>query len=246
MKDNFSSGSAQYSRYRPGYPTEVYEYIRSKLDNTGIAWDCGTGSGQVASKLSEFFEAVEATDISASQLKNATKKYNINYTRQAAENSNFPDNHFDLVTCGQSIHWFDFDRFYKEVDRCLKPGGLIAILGYGLFSANTFTTRIIQRFYKEIIGEYWDEERRYLEEKYKNIPFPYTELPTPVIYNSYEWSIEDLLGYLRTWSAVKHYKKAQGRDPVELIEDELRLTFGSSGQVVFPVLFRLGKITLTG
>ena len=38
----------------------------------------------------------------------------------------------DLVTACQSVHWLDFDKFYSEVDRVLKPRGVLAIYGYHL------------------------------------------------------------------------------------------------------------------
>lgn len=242
MKDNFSSHSEDYSRYRPQYPEEVYGFLRSKLKKTGNAWDCGTGNGQVAGELAKFFERVEATDISSNQLQNAVMKDNIHYSVQPAEKTDFPNAHFDLIVSAQAVHWFDFDKFYSEVKRCLKPDGLIAILGYGLFSGNAATDKLINHFYKNIVGEYWDEERRYLEENYQSIPFPFQEIEAPNIYNSYEWEFHELLGYLRTWSAVKHYQKANNEDPVNLIENELKNAFGKSGQVVFPILFRLGKL----
>lgn len=242
MKDNFSSKSRDYRKYRPAYPPEIFDYIKEHLKGFDKAWDCGTGNGQVAGELSSFFREIEATDISENQLKNAVKKENINYSIQPAEETNFNDNEFDLVICAQAVHWFNFDNFYAEVKRCLKPEGIIVILGYGLFRSNPGTNKVIESFYNQIIGPYWDSERNYLDENYQTIPFPFVELPAPEFQQTYEWSIEHLLGYLRTWSAVKHYKRINNEDPLALIEDELRKVFGTRNRVIFPVLFKMGKI----
>ncbi|MCB7480042.1 class I SAM-dependent methyltransferase [Christiangramia sediminis] len=242
MKDNFSSKSANYKKFRPGYPSEVYEFIKSKLGSFEYAWDCGTGNGQVAGELAKFFDRVEATDISENQLKNAIQTPAISYSIQPAEKTNFKKDQFDLIICAQAVHWFDFDRFYTEVKRCLKPNGLLVLMGYGLFTSNPETNRVIAEFYEKTIGPYWDAERKYLDEKYQNIPFPFTEIKTPEFHQIYDWNIEHLLGYLRTWSAVKHYKNKHNEDPVALIEDSLRETFGNKNKVVFPILFRMGKI----
>ncbi len=43
-----------------------------------------------------------------------------------------PDNSTDLVTCAQSVHWFDYPIFCKEADRVLTPHGCIALYGYGV------------------------------------------------------------------------------------------------------------------
>jgi len=243
MKDNFSTHSSSYARFRPAYPQELFEFLKKQLQNSGIAWDCGTGNGQVAGELSKFFDNVKATDISNQQLDHAIRRENIEYSVQPAEKTDFPDNYFDLITVAQAIHWFNFKAFYKEAKRVLKPNGIIAVIGYSLFKSNPETDEVILKFYKNIIGPYWDEERRYLDEKYKTIPFPFLEIETPEFEQRYQWTFDHLIGYLKTWSAVKHYEKDKGLNPVDLIEDELKLAFGPENKVIFPILFRLGKLS---
>ncbi|MDR5590134.1 class I SAM-dependent methyltransferase [Christiangramia sp. SM2212] len=242
MKDNFSGHSKDYAQYRPKYPPEIYNWLKQNLNGFETAWDCGTGNGQVAAELAEFFERVEATDISSNQIKQAIKKSNINYSVQPAEQTNFKNHQFDLIICAQAVHWFNFDKFYSEVKRCLKPDGLIVIMGYGLFRSVSEVNQIIQEFYDGIIGSYWDEERKYLDEEYKTIPFPFQSIKTPGFVRAYEWDIDHFLGYLRTWSAVKHYERQHGEDPVALVEDQLRKAFGDKNEINFPILFKVGKL----
>lgn len=241
MKDLFSSGSKQYAQYRPRYPQELFVFLENLLAEKKRAWDCATGNGQVAAALSAFLEQVEGTDISSQQLQNAIKKPNIRYSVQPAEKTDFPADFFDLVTVAQAVHWFEMDKFFNEVKRVLKPSGVVAAIGYSLFRINTGTDKIIDHFYRDIIGPYWDEERKYLEEKYQTILFPFEEIPAPEFSIKEKWSLERLTGYLRTWSAVKHYEKKKGKDPVGLIEEKLFKAFGKSGVVEFPILLRLGK-----
>ena len=142
----------------------------------------------------------------------------------------------------QAVHWFNFKTFYNEVERVLKPNGIIAIIGYSLFKSNSKTDKLIHKFYKNIIGPFWDEERRYLDEKYQTIPFPFQEIETPAFQQEYQWSFDHLIGYLETWSAVKHYEKEKGENPVNLIKNELKTAFGNKNKIVFPILLRLGKL----
>lgn len=241
MKDNFSTASDKYAQFRPTYPPELFSFLRKLSPTRHRAWDCGTGNGQVAGELADFFEEVRATDISVNQLSQAIQKPNISYTKQAAEKTNFPDEHFDLITVAQAVHWFDFDMFYAEAKRLLKKKALIAVFGYGLFRSNAETDEVIQHFYENVIGPYWDSERRYLDEKYETIPFPFDELEPPKFEINSRWTLERLIGYLKTWSAVKHYEKQEGKNPVVLIEEDLKRTFGEVGEIRFPVLMRVGR-----
>lgn len=241
MKDLFSSHSGDYSRYRPNYPPELFTFLRKLVYKNERAWDCGTGNGQVAGELSTFFEQVCATDISLQQLSQAVQKPNIQYTRQPAERTNFPDSHFDLVTVGQAVHWFDFDKFYTEVKRVSKKEAVIAIFGYSLFRSDPGTNKLIEHFYDNIIGPYWQPERKYLDEKYRSLPFPFDEITAPEFELRQKWTIERLIGYLNTWSAVKSYEQEKKENPVKLIEKELYRSFGEVGMINFPIILRIGR-----
>ncbi|MDQ3278849.1 MAG: class I SAM-dependent methyltransferase [Bacteroidota bacterium] len=244
MKDNFSSHSDQYARYRPAYPDALFDYIQTIQTGKERAWDCATGNGQAAQKLAPLFGEVHATDISQSQLDHAIRLPNIYYSVQAAEKTNFPDNYFDLVMVAQAVHWFRFDAFYAEVRRTAKKNAVLVITGYGRIMVAPELDSIINRFYYDIVGPHWDAERHYIDEGYQTIPFPFEELTSPSFNITYEWTLEHLLGYLQTWSAVKHYQTQNGSNPVALIETDLRRQWGSAKQrsVCFPLLLRVGKI----
>jgi ubiquinone/menaquinone biosynthesis C-methylase UbiE len=243
MKDNFSTASDQYAQYRPTYPNAFFSYLSTLIPHPKTAWDCGTGNGQVAVTLASIFETVCATDISASQIDHAPKLPNIHYAVQAAEQTNFPENHFDLIIVAQAIHWFDFERFYTEVNRTAKQEALLVVMGYGLLKIAPEIDVLIASFYKEVIGPYWDAERRYIDEMYQTIPFPFEEITTPNFSNTCEWTCEHLLGYLSTWSAVKHYTRMHGFNPVDALAVDLKKAFGNQvRQVDFPLLLRIGKV----
>ena len=244
MKDNFSTLAADYARYRPAYPEELFAFLDSLLPERGRAWDCGTGNGQVAVELAKRFREVYASDLSRRQLDHAVPAENIVYSCQEAEKTHYPRFFFDLVTVAQAIHWFDFKAFYAEVRRTAKPGALLAVMGYSLLQVSPEVDRILRKFHDETLAPYWDPERRYVDEQYQTIPFPFEELKTPVFSHTPDWSLAHLLAYFDTWSAVKHYKDKQGRSPVELIAEELKIAWGEPElrKVSFPVLLRIGRI----
>ncbi|MDR7210850.1 methyltransferase domain-containing protein [Flavobacterium piscis] len=243
MKDNFSKQAVDYSKFRPQYPDEMIEYVISFANKRLIALDVATGNGQVANKLSVFFEKVYATDISQKQLDNAIKSENIIYIKESAEKTSFENQQFDLIVVAQAVHWFDFESFYKEIYRILKPEGIFAVMGYGLFSTNPDSDKILRHFYYEIVGPYWDVERKYLDENYETIPFPFEEIPAEKFQNQFTWTFETLIGYLQTWSSVQHYISKNNQNPIDLIFDDLKISWKNNNQeVTFPLLLRIGKL----
>jgi ubiquinone/menaquinone biosynthesis C-methylase UbiE len=206
--------------------------------------DVATGNGQVAAALSGKFEKVYATDISEKQLAQAIQKENITYKKEAAEKFSFADESFDLITVAQAIHWFDFEHFFKEVQRTLKPGGLICIIGYGLLRADDATNEIIDHFYKTVIGPYWDKERKHIDEAYRNIPFPFQSIESPELFMEFEWPLDHFVKYLETWSAVQHYIKINGTNPIgcdmtQLLQENWPVS--ESRKIRFPLFIKTGR-----
>lgn len=243
MKDNFSGHATDYARHRPSYPRELITHLVGLAPAHNLAWDCATGNGQVAGMLSEYFAAVVATDISEKQLRQAPQQPNIIYKVEQAEQSSLADGSVDLVVVAQAVHWFQFEQFYREVQRVLRPEGIIAVIGYGLIEIKPALDEVIEKLCNGILADFWDPERRYIDEDYRTIPFPFQELHIPEFTSSYSWTLEDLLGYLNTWSAVKHYEQQQGQNPVQLVEQELRERWGPQEQVDvrFRIISRIGK-----
>lgn len=244
MKDNFSKVANLYSQFRPSYPPELFDFLIPLIHSRKTAWDAGTGNGQLASELANYFEKIFATDMSEKQIKNAIVKKNIIYKVENAEQTSFPDNEFDLVTVAQAIHWFDFSKFYAEVKRTLKPEGIIAVIGYGLCKIDRQADKIIDHLYSDILEPYWDKERKYVDEHYKTIPFPFMEISAPEFKVLYDWNAEQLIGFLNSWSAVQHFKdRNNNENPLDQIANDLKLCWNENEKrvVSFPVFLRLGK-----
>lgn len=229
--------------FRPQYPKEVFDYLLALTRNRACAWDAATGNGQVAHVLAGYFEKVVATDISSNQLAHALEHKNIEYRQERAEACSCGDHVFDLVVIAQAIHWLHFDSFYREVKRTLKSDGLFVVMGYGLFSVNEAVDAVIAHFYTETLRNCWDPERRYLDENYATIPFPFQELNTPAFEMKYEWKLDQLTGFLNTWSAVQHYISKFGNNPVDEVRKHLETVWPSQqiNTVHFPLLLRVGR-----
>jgi SAM-dependent methyltransferase len=244
MKDLFSSHAATYAAFRPTYPEALYEFVFSFVKHKGTAWDCGTGNGQVASRLAKDFERVYATDISENQLKNAVTAPNIDYSLTPAEKTSFPEDSFDLITVGQALHWFDLDKFYAECRRVGKPASVIALWGYGNIMINREVDSIVDHLYTEVVGKYWDSARRHVETAYRDIPFPFDSRKTPSFFIEAEWTLAHLIGYLESWSATQKYMKENGVNPVKNVEKQLLEAIHAARPfpIRFPVFLKLGSV----
>lgn len=244
MLDNFSADAGQYAAYRPLTPKPVIEAIVNLVPDRHVAWDCGTGNGQIANMLADIFEHVIATDISAKQIENAPTRLNIEYRVERAEQTTIADQSVDLLTIAQAIHWFDFDHFYKEVNRVLKPGGIIAAWTYNLVQNTPEIEAVVRTLFADIVWQYWDKERKWVDEAYQTLPFPFTEIIMPPMYIQYEWTFEQLVGYLGTWSAVKHYIEKNGHDPLKLILPDLKKAWGNADKIrqTWPLHLRVGRV----
>ncbi len=130
----FSSRVKDYILYRPGYPSEITDFLANNYGLTpqSIIADIGSGTG----KSAEIF------------LKNGNKVYGIEPNedmRLAAESlfrgnpgfisvsarsekTGLPDKSIDFIVAGQAFHWFDPVETKKEFQRILKPGGKVVLI----------------------------------------------------------------------------------------------------------------------
>jgi SAM-dependent methyltransferase len=241
FKDHFSRDPAAYAAFRPRYPSELFLWLASLVPDHGQAWDAGTGNGQAAVALADHFERVIATDPSEAQLTHAEPHPRVEYLR-AGEETTLPAGSIDLVTVAQALHWFDRPRFWAEVRRVLRGSGAVVVWCYGLQRVGPDIDRVINRFYHHTVGPYWPPDRKLVDEGYRSIEFPFRESPTPAFSMALEWTLDQQMGYLGTWSAVGRARKALGTDPLDQVRPELEAVWprGKALRVEWPLSFRAG------
>lgn len=242
FKDHFSRQASGYARHRPTYPEQLFAFLASLADAHTICWDCATGNGQAAVALAGYFNQVIASDASAEQIAEATAHPKVSYRVATAEHSDLETSSIDLLTVGQAFHWFEQDAFFSEAKRVLRPNGVLALWCYEVCEVSEACDAVIDKLYTDIVGEFWPPERALIEQGYDQVRLPGEAIEAPAFDMSLDWTAADMLGYLRTWSAVKRYEAVHGSDPVEQIEALLRAAWGHDvRRVSWPLKLKISR-----
>lgn len=243
-KRHFEDGGAGYAQFRPTYPDSLAETLAAHTPHNDCAVDVGCGSGQFSELLAAHFKTVIASDVSKDQIANAKPHNSITYKVGHAEQIDAANQSADLIVAAQAAHWFDLPAFYKEVERVLKPDGIVALVTYGVFNVDGIAGERIHQFYWKEIHPFWPAGREHVENGYRDFPFPFDPISMPAIAIERTWSIEQFVNYCKTWSAAKRAEAAGRRDIIEAMREDLIVLLGKDGMlnIKWPLTIRAGKI----
>ena len=230
---------------RPTYPDELFRFIASLVPRRRVVWDCATGNGQAARDLARYFDRVIATDGSPEQIAQAAPAAQVEFRVARADASGLPDASVDAVTVAQALHWFAHDAFFVEARRVTVPGGIVAAWSYGSCHAGNDVEAVLRGLENGTLREYWNPERKWVDEGYQTIPFPFSELPAPVFELRATWTLRQLGAYLDSWSAVARFRETHGSDPVAPVLERIGSMWGPperTREVTWPLHIRVGRV----
>jgi len=245
FKDHFSGHAARYRESRPHYPEALYAWLAQQCERHELAWDAGCGNGQASVALAGHFREVFGSDPSEQQIGEAIALPNVRYAVEPAETCELFDRSVDLATIAQAMHWVDLDRYYAEVRRVLKRGAVFAAWCYGLMHVTPEFDAAVAELYEPILGPYWAPERRLVENGYATLAFPFSVIDAPRFEMRHEWTLDEVLGYIESWSALQKCRKQTGRDPLAEMRPRFESAWGapeSRRAVVWPLSVRAGRL----
>jgi SAM-dependent methyltransferase len=245
FKDYFSKQSAEYAKYRPRYPDELFDYLSLITDEHKKAWDCAAGNGQAALSIANHFDEVIATDASEKQIENAVEHPKIKYMVAPAENSGIESHSIDLITVATAIHWFDLAKFYDEAKRTLKPGGTLAIWNYAKSNVNDDVDKILDHYAYNIIGSYAAPDFWRGVNSETDIDFPFERIKTPEFKIRQNWNFREYANYVMTWSPTQNYIKKNNSNPLEQIFNDFKSAWGDENEkkeVTWKLALKAAKI----
>lgn len=239
----FGARADAYASFRPHYPQALFAWLAANSPGRQRALDIACGSGQASRPLRAYFELVLGCDASVEQLRAGEDLAGIQLFVANAEMQPLASASLDLIAVAQALHWFATPTFFSEVARLLKPGGLFCAWCYGLMRIDSQVDALIEQFYWNTLGGYWPAGRASVDAGYRDIANPFTEVTPPTFAIEANWQLDQLLGYLRTWSAVQRYEQQTGQDPLRLLEPALRQAWRDAAQprfVRWPLHFLAG------
>src|SRR5229473_1629955 len=119
-KQRFSNRVADYVRYRPGYPAELLDLLRSEcpLRPGHVIADIGSGTGFLSELFLKNGNRVYGVEPNQA-MRQAGEEYLASYDgfssiEGSAEATTLDDASVDFVTAGQSFHWFEPDAARRD------------------------------------------------------------------------------------------------------------------------------------
>jgi SAM-dependent methyltransferase len=167
----FSSRVENYVRYRPGYPSGVIETLTREcgLTKQSIVADAGSGTGI----LSELFlkNGNRALGVEPNrEMREAGERLLARYPHftsvdGTAEATTLAGCSVDVVTAGQSFHWFDRARARTEFARILRPRGWVVLV----WNDRQTDASSFLREYEELLRQYGTD---YATVDHRNVDLP--------------------------------------------------------------------------
>lgn len=241
----FGAQAGNYAASRPGYPEDLFKWIAANSNSHDLVWDVGTGSGQAARSLADYYSKVNATDLDKSQIEAASIHPNISFHQSPAHMSGLPDNSADAITVATALHWFDFDLFWPEVQRTARPGALFCAWTYHRAQIDAEMREVLMNPVLEILEPYWSDGNRHSWRGYDpaetGMPFKVVECPDFAC--DLEWTPSQFANLLHSWSAHLKAREDGHAEKLEAIrEDALGRLGAGTRTVTLPLNIVAGRV----
>jgi len=203
---SFGKQAATYAKGRPGYPDALYQWIAQNSPARELVWDVGTGSGQAAQSLIQYFDRVHATDVSEEQIVAAIPHAKIDYHVAPAHISGLATGSADCMSVATAVHWFADKLFWNEIRRVAVKDALFCAWTYQLpMCEKAIHTEFLDPLYS-LIDPYWADGNRICMAGYsaENLNCPFPILQTPEFDAGGVWTADQLVNFVQSWSA--HFK----------------------------------------
>jgi hypothetical protein len=133
--------------------------------------------------------------------------------------------------------------FVVEVGRVTKRGGLIALLTYGNPHLAGEVGRLVTHYHDVTADPYWPSGRVHVLNGYRDLVLPWPAVAAPAIDMTVEWTRDEFLGYVSSWSATARMVAAIGPRQFEELCANVALAWPDNGRrnVRWPLTIKLAR-----
>jgi SAM-dependent methyltransferase len=250
VTQRFSSRVENYVKYRPGYPDDVIEALRSECGLTAdsIVADVGSGTGILTEIFLRNGNVVYGVEPNR-EMREAAERLLKDYPRfhsvaARAEETTLDDAGVDFITAGQAFHWFDREKTRVEFARILKPRGWVALIWNDRATTTTLFLIAFEKLLKDYSTDYEQVDHRRIDDDVIRDFFGSDQFMLKQIKNSQVFDYDGLKGRLLSSS----YAPEEGHPNYEPMLAELERifqTYQDEGRVVFEYVTQMYYSTLS-
>lgn len=222
----FSNRVDDYVKYRPGYPAEMMDYLKTEFGlkpGTVIA-DIGSGTGISSELFLKEGHEVFAVEPNQDMREKATQLlahypgyHEVNGT---AEETGLPEESINMIVAGQAFHWFRPTETRREFSKILRPDGVVVLIWNERLTGNAFEAaydQLIIRHGKDYVQV---DHRNISPDKIEAFFYP-ARVSSAVFYNKQVFDFDGLKGRLLSSS----YMPAADEEGYAAMIDDLRSLF---------------------
>jgi len=229
-KQRFSNRVTDYIRYRPGYPSTLWDLLAKEcgLRSRHVVADIGSGTGLLSKLFLDHGNLVYGVEPNA-EMRAGGEEFLRNYPNfisinGSAEATMLGDAPVDFVTAGQAFHWFDPAAARREFLRILKPGGFVVVA----WNERRTSESRFGREYEDLLVRYGTDYAR-VKEAYPEAPimqsfFGASKFRSRELPNFQEFDFDGLSGRLRSSS----YAPQEGHANYTPMMDALKKLFDAN------------------
>lgn len=139
---------------RPPYADEVFDVLEGLIvDEPKTVLDVGCGTGDIARKLVDRAEHVDAVDFSEGMIEKGRRSPNgdnpnLRWIHSRVEDAGLTPP-YALITAGDCIGWFDWNTVFTTLHHVLSPKGVLAVVSRSFRSGDQMREKeidIIRRY----------------------------------------------------------------------------------------------------
>lgn len=219
----FNNRVENYAKFRPAYAPQIIDFLESEIgfNNNMIIADIGSGTGILAEMFLEYGNKVYGIEPNKAMKKVAESKLS-KYEKfisidGLSNDTKINDKSVDLITAGQSFHWFDPESTKEEFKRILLTGGTVLLF----WNMRDYESEFMKA-YKEVIMQYYEKLNIPQHNSYLDKFFAPQKVMHKVFENPLEYTFERLIGE----TASQSYLPNETHKDFEQMKDQLKNLFG--------------------